>query len=296
MLDSLASADPQATVLIADSLWLDRRFRVSPRFQSVCAEYYRASTTCIDFADPSSARKVNTWARIATLGRVADIVAPGELSGAAAVLVNAIYFKCGWSIAFRKADTRDAPFTLGAGRTKIVPLMHVDSRFRYADSPDFQAVELPYGKGRLSFVIILPHESVSIAAVLQELNGEQWLGLQSRMDRFKDVALYLPRFKAKYKVHLDEPLKAIGMASAFSPDADFSDMSPDPTQISQVIHQANLDVDEKGTVAAAATTLETAWLGRRKPITVRVDHPFIALIRDSVTGALLFAGVINDPD
>ena len=116
------------------------------------------------------------------------------------------------------------------------------------------------------------------------------------MDRFKDVALYLPRFKAKYKVHLDGPLKAIGMASAFSPDADFSDMSPDPTQISQVIHQANLDVDEKGTVAAAATTLETAWLGRRKPITVRVDHPFIALIRDSVTGALLFAGVINDPD
>ena len=161
VLDSLASADPQATVLIADSLWLDRRFRVSPRFQSVCAEYYRASTTCIDFADPSSARKVNTWARIATLGRVADIVAPGELSGAAAVLVNAIYFKCGWSIAFRKADTRDAPFTLGAGRTKIVPLMHVDSRFRYADSPDFQAVELPYGKGRLSFVIILPHESVA---------------------------------------------------------------------------------------------------------------------------------------
>jgi serpin B len=300
LLASLEKQGDRTTVLIGNSMWFDQRVRIVPHFASVCETDYNAKATQLDFSNASASATVNAWVNEATRGRIPQIVAPKDLKGQAAVLTNAVYFKGAWAHAFKKADTLNAPFDLSKGRTKTVPLMSMTTGLAYADHDDFQAVELPYGIGRLALTVILPHNSTPLSKVLRELDASSWEGVVAHFGSTQDVELHLPRFKVQYKVSLNDALKSAGMASAFGRSADFKDMSPDAARISNVLQVANLDVDEEGTVAAAATAVTVRSMAVRRPIrqpiVVRVDHPFLAFIRDRVTGVILFASVINNPE
>ncbi len=298
LLDSLGAQPDKSTVSIANSVWFDRKIRVKLAFEKACSDFYNAGATRLNFEDPASAATVNSWVSEATHGRIPKIVAPDDLGGQAAVLTNAIYFKGTWTHAFQESETQQSLFYLASGQTKKVPLMHLHKSLAYADHPSYQEVEVPYGTGRLNLTVLLPHKGTATATVIRELAGESEL---PTVGGAQDVELYLPKFKADYKVQLNSVLKTAGMPTAFTRNADFKDMSPDAAEISKVIHIANVEVDEKGSTATAATAVTVRAMAVMRPrpvqppIIVRVDRPFLVFIRDRQTGAILFAGAINNP-
>jgi serpin B len=216
------------------------------------------------------------------------------------VLTNAIYFKGNWQDQFGKAVTQDAPFHVSADREVAVPMMHQVKSFGYRAVDDLQVLEMPYAKGELSMIVLLPKEIEGLAdlekKVTQE-NIEQWTkGL-----RRQKVIVYLPRFKMDSQFSLKDTLQAMGMTLAFDDrKANFSRMSRgEGLYISAVVHKAFVDVNEEGTEAAAATGVIMAPLSEpirpEQPPVFRADHPFVFLIRDNQTGSILFMGRVVNP-
>ncbi len=248
-------------------------------------------------ASPAAAAAINGWVSEKTHGKIDKLVTPADIAASPAVLTNAVYFHGKWSQAFEKSGTEDGPFTLASGKTKTLPLMSQEASFSYAETPRFQVVSLPYGQGRTSLYVLLPKPGVKAADLVSSLDLASWSSTLGKMKRAQ-VALTLPRFKANFQATLNAPLTALGMGRAFGGGADFSPMGLHGGFIGAVIHKAVLDVDEEGTVAAAATGVAMAGAVAipLKSIEMRVDHPFICLLRDTTTGTLLFAGVIQNPE
>jgi serpin B len=215
------------------------------------------------------------------------------------VLTNAIYFRGDWARQFEKNATRDQPFRVSAHETVDVPLMFVKARVGFAapENAGLKAVELPYKGEELSMIVLLPDAVDGLAKMEDQLTAEnvqRWTAALSR----REVLVYLPRFHVESGFGLGPTLAAMGMPLAFSPQADFSGMSGRrDLSISAVVHKARVDVDEQGTEAAAATGVAvgvTAAVTDPPPI-FRADHPFVFLIRDRRTGAILFLGRVVNP-
>jgi serpin B len=221
------------------------------------------------------------------------------------VLTNAVYFNAAWTERFNEDRTADAPFHLSVAdsvdgpQSKTVKMMQQQERLGYLDAGDFDVVSLPYALGRASMLILVPKKIDGIADV------ERWLTEKSVADlpgklKTREVALSLPRIKMEQSASLVPVLKRMGMTLAFDPgQADFSGMSEsERLMITDVLHKAYVKVDEKGTEAAAATGVVmgvTAMPMPEEPVVVRADRPFVMIIREQKTGAILFMGRIMDP-
>lgn len=300
LLPSLTRSDPGVELSVASALWAGRGTAFSSTFQQAVSLYH-AHTEAIDFAAPGAADTINGWLKGSTKGKIDHLVSSPDLVGATGVLTNAVYFHGTWQNKFVKTATHDGPFTLEDGTTKTLPLMAQVETFSYLDTSDFQAVSLPYKAGRLSLYVFLPKPGRSLDGFVSGLNATAWEGWMGKMQSAK-VNITLPRFKVSYQAALNQPLIALGMGSAFAPGADFTPMglqspSGQGSFLTGVAHKAILEVDEEGTVAAAATLGGYAAGGgfAHPPAVMRVDHPFFCAIRDNVTGTLLFVGVIRDP-
>ncbi len=293
LLSSLVAADPGATVKIANALWARQGFTLAPDFQAQCRRYYQARTESLDFHSPEAAATINAWVSQSTDGKIARLVSHADVAPSTAVLTNAVYFQGRWQTPFDPSATRDAAFALANGSTKTVPMMSRSGRFLYAETPQGQCVGLPYGtgqEGRLSLIVVLPPPGQKAV----ELDVPRWKSWMAALAPVR-LTLFLPRFKAAYEARLRASLSALGMASAFTDGADFKPMGLCDSYLGDVIHKAVLEVDEAGTVAAAATAvvmMRTA-LARPAPV-MRVDRPFVLAIWDSVTEAVLFMGVIYE--
>ncbi|MGH7972460.1 MAG: serpin family protein, partial [Limisphaerales bacterium] len=212
---------------------------------------------------------------------------------------NAIYFKGQWLAQFDPKATHSAPFFLGSSQQVQVPLMTKTFRVRSRQFDDFTAFTLPYTSNALSMVILLPKAVDGLPSLEQKLdstNLNQWMAsVQSAPEVKSEV--FLPKFKMNCRLDLTPTLSAMGMGTAFSAGADFSGMTRMPGLcISEVVHQAYVDVNEEGTEAAAATGTIMRLTATVEHITVlRVDHPFIFLIRENRTGSILFLGRVMDP-
>ena len=280
-------SDPKVQMNVANSLWVTTGLTFSQAYQVEAERFYHAQATTLNFKSPGAAAAINGWVRDNTQGRITEIVKPDDLKHSTNVLANTVYFHGLWQSSFDKTATTDALFHLDAKQTKNV--------FDYLKTPQFQAVRLSYGKGHLSMLVFLPASGTSADAFADKLNAQKLDQWQSAM-KPTELTVFLPRFKANYTVTLNKLLAALGMGSAFSSGADFGPMGLPGVHISAVLHKAVLDVDEQGTTAAAATEVETtASIRFPPPTTMRVDHPFVCLLRDRVTGAILFAGIIRDP-
>ena len=226
--------------------------------------------------------------------RIPELLAKGVISpDTLLTLVDAIYLKAAWETPFPEKATSDGTFTRLDGSTVTVPFMHLVSGLGYASGAGWRAVELPYVGGTLAMTLILPDDP---AAFVAGLDGTTLSEVVSGLTPAQ-VTLALPRFSAETKVELSEVLQALGMPTAFDGAADFSGITTAADlEISAVVHQANIDVDEKGTVAAAATAVvmrETSIPGELQ--TVVFDRPFLFALRDVPTGAVLFLGRVGDP-
>lgn len=296
--------DSGYTLSTANALWVDGSFSLLDEYETLVHDTYLARANNLDFrAAPEEARQtINHWVKQKTSGKIVDLIPAGHVDSLTRlVLTNAIYFNGTWMKTFDPSQTRDEDFFTEDGRAVKVPMMRQDdgeARFYYLETGDLQVLEMPYAGGRLSMMILLPHDQ-DIASLERSLSSED-------LDRWRDsleerrVDVYLPRFKLKANYFLPEILADLGMPTAFSEMADFTGISPDrPLFISQVIHQAYVDVNEQGTEAAAATAVEMAEsaAGSEEPeIPVfRADHPFLILIADDETGCILFLGRVSDP-
>jgi serpin B len=284
------------TLAIANALWADRHFTLDGDYVKLCGAVFGARAASLDFADPHAAAEINNWVKAATNGKILDIVTADAVKAAAVILTNAVYFAGGWRNQFQPAETQNAPFHLTGGGTKNLPMMH-QARLTgaYRDGRNFEGVLLYYQQSTIFFYALLPRAGSTPNDVLASLDVAHLADGPSAFD----VDLKLPRFSLDFSASLAECLRKMGMDVAFHhPPADFSPMGSKEFFISDVIHKTRLEVDEKGTVAAAATGMvmrATAMMRPREVKTLVFDRPFVALIGDSETGALLFAGAIEQP-
>jgi serpin B len=284
---------------IANALWGQEGYGFLPEYLALLEESYGAGMRWLDFAADAEAARVtiNDWVSDQTEGRILDLIPPGILNSATRlVLTNAIYFNAAWAYPFNEQLTEDAAFILLDGSEVMVPTMLQTESLGYAEGQGYQAVELPYDGGQLSMVLLLP-DAGEFAGFEASLNGEQVAGIVQDLERAQ-VTLTLPKFEFESEFSLASVLARMGMPAAFSSDADFSAMTgARDLSIDAVLHKAFVAVDEEGTEAAAATAVvmaETASL-IEDLIEVRVDRPFLFLIRDIETGAILFVGRVVDP-
>jgi serpin B len=303
--DASEYGDPARALQIANGLWGEQTFPFSPKFSQELAVYYGAPLQPADFKnDPEGVRAaINAWVADHTEGKIDEIVPEGLLTpDSRLVLANAIYFYGGWLNTFDESATADDDFHLTDGATASVPFMHQQEEFAYADAGDFQVVDLPYQGSGFTFTVILPDEG-QFDAVESGLDAATLDAALAQLSSHK-VDLYLPKFEFDSSASLAQTLAAMGMTDAFDPNAaDFSGMlgagAPEPLVISDVLHKAFISLDEEGTEAAAVTAVIMAVgagaPSEEEPIELRVDRPFLFLIRDSQSGAILFMGRVMDP-
>ena len=298
---SLAGVNgPGATLNVANAMYGQSGLRFRQAFLAVMARDYGAGLRTADFARAAAAARaeINAWVSAQTKGKIPQLMGPGDVDQTTRlVLVNAVYLHARWLAPFSHGDTFPAPFH-APGATVKVPTMHQTGVFGYMQGAGYQALELPYQGGRLAFDILLPSPG-GYGSLISRLAGEGPLPLLAGL-RHTQVALALPKFKLTTHVELAGALSALGMRLAFDPGrADLSGIAGAPgyLYIHAVVHEAYLSVDEAGTEAAAATGVGIS--GTAVPLPPRtkfiVDRPFVFVLRDTRTGAVLFDGAVSHP-
>jgi serine protease inhibitor len=299
----LSNPDPQVQLNVANALWARQGITFKADFLEKSQKFFGSLLKTLNFADPKAPAIINDWVNQETKGEIKGIIKeiePHEIL----LLINAIYFKGKWTRPFDPAKTREGPFTLLDGREKKHPMMSQTGRYPYFKSKNFQAVSLPYGiNERICLDIFLPDRDSSLKEFYQELTAANW---QSWLATFRESngTISMPRFKLRYgTVSLKTPLSALGMAVAFDREkADFTNLCQITglnLYIGNVLHKTALEVNEKGTEAAAATVVRvtmTALPQKGQPFEMVVDRPFFLAIRDRQTGAVLFMGSIVQPE
>jgi serpin B len=283
---------------IANAIWGQEDYTFLDTFLDTLAVNYGAGLRVLDFAAaPEEARStINEWVSEETEGKIENLIPRGVLGSLTRlVLTNAIYFNAAWAYPFEEGATSDGPFTRLSGDRVTVPMMRQTESFGYAKGDDYQVIELPYDGSEMSMVILLP-DTGRFEAFEDSLSAERLQAIMGDVT-YRQVALTVPRFEFESSFGLNEALSELGMPAAFSEAADFSGMTGSKALfISDVLHKAFVSVDEEGTEAAAATAVVmTESAMPEQPVELTADRPFVFLIRDIETGAILFVGRVLDP-
>ena len=294
LLKQLPELDKKTKLALANAVVANKSFPLLDSYKSMVTEYYDAEVSNMDFSkNKETTNKINKWCSDNTNGLIPEIiknVSPSML----AYLMNATYFKSQWKEKFPKENTSKAPFTAIDGSKTTVQMMRNEKHFYYQDNDVLRGVNLPYGNGAYSMMVILPAEGKTLEDVTEYLNAEKWAEFVRSMVRC-DVDLWLPKFETKFEIKLNDILSAMGMPSAFDPmKADFTAMSKAALCLSLVKQNAVIKVDEEGTEAAAVSFagMETA-AAPGQHIVFHADKPFLYLITESSSGVVLFAGKIT---
>ena len=280
------------TVKSANSLWISDDFSVRNRYVSLLEKYYDALVTTQNFNDPATVKEINNWCSENTAGKIDKII--DELSpNDVMVLINALYFNAPWAEAFDSKGTVDDVFHAVSG-DKTVPMMYRKAKYDYAEYQGGQIIRLPYKGERYSMVIVLPPEGMSLSSVLPFVNTDVYNTAMGMLSN-KEVAFRMPKFRLETELVLDKALQKMGIKTAYSPAADFTAISESgPLSIGTVKQKCYIDVTEKGTEAAAVTSVQVRLTSVSVSPRMTVDRPFIFLITDSQTNNILFMGkVVN---
>jgi serpin B len=287
-------------LLIANSLWAQQGFAFEPTFESVLENGYGAPLQKVDFeGNPGSAvTSINGWVSDRTQGEIPSLLQPGDVDMTTrVVLVNAIYFKGAWATGFDPNMTAPQPFTLLDGSQESVPTMNATVSLRTGSSSTLTVVELPYRGGALAMDFLMPMLPSGLGAFEATLTPAA-LNRALGMLESSQANLYLPKFSFTTRLALVPVLSGMGMTDVFvAGKANLSGMDGAMDLfVSAVVQQALVEVDEQGTVAAAATAaVGDSAFGTSEPPAVYIDQPFLFLIRDTRSGSILFMGHVTDP-
>ncbi|MFH1560470.1 MAG: serpin family protein [Chloroflexota bacterium] len=283
---------------IVNAIWGQKGYKFLADFLDVLAENYGAGLRLLDFvkAPEESRITINDWVSDQTEGRIEDLIPQDAIDALTRlVLTNAIYFNAAWLNPFSEDMTHDGTFHLLDGGEVIVPMMRQTESLGYAEGEGYQAVELLYDGRELSMVILFP-ETGQFEAFGSSLDAHRVDAIMKDVES-RQVDLTMPKFEFESAFSLAETLAAMGMPVAFTSAADFSGMTGNrELAIAEILHKAFVSVDEAGTEAAAATAvLMPLAMPPGEPVEVAVDRPFVFLIRDIETGAILFTGRVENP-
>jgi len=283
---------------IVNAIWGQKNYEFLPEYLDVLARNYGAGLRILDFVkEPEPSRvTINDWVSDQTEGRIEDLIPQGTIDSLTRlVLTNAIYFNAAWRYPFNEEATYDGAFHLLDGIKITVPMMDQTESYGYSEGNNYQAIELPYDGNELSMVILLP-DSSQFGEFEGSINYQTVEEIILDINR-RQVSLQMPKFEFESEFSLKSALASMGMPIAFSGDADFSGMTGSKDLfIDEVIHKAFVAVDEAGTEAAAATAVIMKLTAMpEEPVVVTIDRPFIFLIRDIETGAILFIGRVLNP-
>lgn len=279
----------------ANSLWVERQFELKESFRDLVVHTYRAQGRSLDFSNaPEASRKtINAWVFRKTKKKINELLPEGSITSLTRLVpANAITFSATWEHQFGEISTSEDYFHLLNGRRVIVPMMEQITSFPYAETREVQAVELPYVGEQFSMVILLPRPD-QFEAFASSLTADRVASILVQLDT-QLVQVYMPRFEFGSSFQLSSPLRTLGMRHPFVLGlADFTGMA-DTRELflGEIYHQTLVSVDEKGTFAVVAAAADL--IGASAP-TMKLDRPFIFLIRDIQTNTILFIGQVLNP-
>jgi len=300
LMQTFSTVDPKVQMQIANSIWYREGFSVEPAFLDVNRTYFDAVVRALNFSSPDAARTINAWVQEKTNGKIVKIVEPPISAEIVMYLLNALYFKGTWTYQFKPEQTRDEEFTLKDGSKVPCRMMNQESSLSLYPAQDFQAIDLPYSYRIYSMTVLLPRAGQDINEFISSLTQTEWQQITENLKE-QNIFLSIPKFKLEYDLDLKDPLKALGMEIAFDPlRADFRRISQMVYQmgerlyISEANHRTFVEVNEEGTEAAAVTSIGIGVTSA--PPSIRVDRPFLFLIRERSTGTVLFVGKVMNPN
>lgn len=291
LIDNLPNSDPKVTNTIANSVWYRNTFSVEKSFLDILKASFNAQAYAEDFNNTATVSKINNWASDNTNGKIKKVIEQIEPSQVM-FLMNALYFKGDWKIPFKVENTRDENFA-GTTGTKSVKMMSMQEKVKYANRTGYQALELAYGSGNYVMTILLPDEKTSVSNVINTMSGTEWKSLNTALAEQK-VIVGLPKFTVEYETNLNKVLENMGMPTMFSDFADLSKISPPAGKIKVGFVKQNtfVAVDEKGTEAAAVTTIGIELTSAPILPEFICNRPFAFFISEKQSNTILFAGKI----
>jgi serpin B len=298
LVTALKKADQNVVMNVANSIWIKKDFTVLESFITTNQKYFDARVERLDFnASAAALNTINSWVNEKTnakIPKIIDKIDPDEVM----FLINAIYFNGKWQVQFEKSQTQNESFTLGTGASVSVPLMKLKEKFGYSEQSGYEALKMPYGRGKFGMVILLPDAGKTPDQIMAQMTPAGWETLKASLVANTKVDVWMPRFKFTWESDLKEILSSLGMAVAFSDiQANFSKInSTEQLFITKVKHKTFVEVDEEGTEAAAATSvgIGVTSVGPGGP-EFHAIRPFLFFITEEDTGAILFAGKVENP-
>ena len=287
------TADKQTTLNIANYIALNKEFKLKNKFASTIADSYQGAVESLEFTNPESTKRINGWCSEHTNNMIPTIIDQVEPS-AVAYILNAIYFNGTWTDKFDKNNTKKEQFNGYTRDIMYVDMMHRNAKYYYTSNDVYSAVTLPYGSGAYSMTVILPNEGKFITDLTKTLNADTIASLRRNMEECL-VDLKLPRFTTEMKLPLKGIVAKLGAPSMFDATrADFSSFANGNVYVSEMLQKAKIEVSEEGTKAAAVTMGMVKLTSMRPQEPRRVDfhcdRPFVYMIQDNYTGAILFMG------
>ena len=292
MQTDLPAIDPKTKLSLANSIWYKEGYEVKKTFLDINRNYFNAEVRELDFNQKWALDTINNWCARKTNNLIKEVL-DYIPSNAVMYLINAVYFKGIWKTQFDKKYTIESNFTNEDSKIVKVNMMHLKDTFAYGEDDNAQYLDLPYGNNAFSMTVLLPKNGKSTKDVLDSMTGEKWTTIISDMTQ-QEVEVYLPRFTNKNKFLLNKPLQNMGMVKAFGQGADFTNIANDDLMISRVLHDTYIDVNEEGTEAAAVTVVEFVKTSFPMNPVVRVNKPFVFVIREKSSGVILFIGKMGN--
>lgn len=294
LIQLLSGADPEVIFQLANSVWYRNTMTFEQDFIEPVQTYFNASIQPLDFNDPNAKNIINQWVNQKTNGRIneiVDFIDPTDVM----FLINAIYFKGTWTYKFDLTLTYDDFFISPNGTRLPYKMMVQSGNFWYSANSDFQAVDLPYGNGNYRMAIFLPQPQYHVDSLISQFNQQNWDAWLANFSK-ENGTLEMPKFTLEYKIKLNDVLSALGMGIAFTGQADFTRMYPPGNLfISRAKHKTFVKVDEEGTEAAAVTSIGISFTSTGGGFIMRVDRPFVFVIHEKHSKAILFMGKIVEP-
>ena len=288
----LTSLDKTVTMEIANSIWYRNTFPFNQSFLDDGTNYFGATIKPLDFANvDASLSAINGWVNTQTKGKIPTIIDKIEPENVM-FLINAIYFKGSWRERFNPALTQDGPFH-AVGGDQTVRLMNRHAKMLYTETSTYQAVDLPYGDSAFTMTVVLPKTGSTVESLAASLDAASWQTLTSSLHT-GDIDLFLPKVKMSWTRGLIPDLKGLGMLVPFADGADFTRMSTRGRElyISSVRQKTFVDINEEGTEAAAVTSTGISLTSAPITTVMRVDRPFVFVIRERLSGTVLFMGKV----
>jgi len=296
---ALLEIDPLTKISIANSIWYRDGFPVKKSFFDINQTYFDAMVKALNFSSPDAAEIINKWCAEKTNDRIKEIIQNPIDDLSVMFLINALYFKSKWQSEFDKKQTKQDDFTLTDNRKIKANMMEQTAAFPYYADQYLQCVEMPYGNDAFSMIAILPKDGTNIEQLIDYLDNTKWQQILANLFPRK-IWLKLPRFKIECEMPLNDPVKNTGMQRIFVPHVAEFEHITDVTDlfVSYIKQKTFVEVNEEGTEAAAVTVIgiEATSVGPGPgPIQFFANRPFLYLIKEKSTSAILFIGRMDEP-